>query len=661
MKIFIYYLILFLPISLFSQELNPVINFAYEGFYLDITNKIEKNGFYKIYRKQGRDTNFKEIAILKTPDKFETFYNALILSNSKNPIYDIPEPTYLPKLWEIAFMTKSLDSIPIYGKLPYFQEALGCGYYDNLIENGISYVYKIELYSDNQFVKEFTTRPSTFNKTTPNCRIHFSSFEAQEKYVKLSFASSVSEKPFKIKLFRNIYLQTDYLEIKPNILYNKLGDSLYARILDTNVVKGIIYNYYAVPIDLYGNMGIPSDTIRVINSFKKSESYIETIRTKSIDSLNAIQISWKCEVPEYVRSINIFRSNNYDGEYKLIGSALPQDTMFLDNQVNPIQSYFYYLIINDVFGESTRSPRVSGMLQANKKAEVPLDFKVTNEDGNIKLTWQRPSADTRGYYVFRTTTQENDTLIQISDLILSNDLEINYVDTLKNINTPLLGYAVKSVNTSYDISPATEIEYINPQSNQILQTPMNLRAINQNGKILLTWEESVLNNLEVRGYNIYRKILKNDGTDSTEFEKLANSIENEANNFYVDTTVSEGINYLYAIESIGFNGNKSLLSAPTIVYLPKLRPISIQSIYWGLSDKGVLLQWEKTMQNSIVSYNIYRLKENEKPIKIASIKSDIVEFFDNYILDDTPIFYAITCVDAKGNESEIEEWTKVSK
>jgi len=263
--------------------------------------------------------------------------------------------------------------------------------------------------------------------------------------------------------------------------------------------------------------------------------------------------------------------------------------------------------------------------------------------------------------VFRTTAQENDTLRQISDLILNNDLEVSYVDTIKNINSPVFGYAIKSVNTSYDVSPATEIEYINPQSNQTLPTPMNLRAINQDGKILLAWEESLLNNLEVRGYNVYRKILKNDGTDSTEFQKLPNSIENEANNFYVDSTLSEGINYLYAIEAIGFNGNKSVLSAPTIVFLPKSKPISIQSIYFGVSEKGILLQWEKTLQNSIVFYNIYRLKENEKPIKIASIKSDTAEYFDNYTVDDDPIFYAITCVDAKGNESEIEEWTKVTR
>ena len=71
MKRFIYYLILFIPMSLLSQELTPIINFAFEGFYLDITNKIEKNRFYKILRKQGRDTNFKQIAKTRaiTPDR----------------------------------------------------------------------------------------------------------------------------------------------------------------------------------------------------------------------------------------------------------------------------------------------------------------------------------------------------------------------------------------------------------------------------------------------------------------------------------------------------------------------------------------------------------------------------------------------------------------
>lgn len=661
MKIFVYFFLLIFPLILVSQDLNPVINFANNGFYLDISNKIEKNGFYKIFRKESRDTNFKEIAILKTPEKFESFYNALNLSNSKNPIYDFPEQTFLPRLWEIALKTKSLDSIPIYGKIPFFQEALGCGFYDNLVESGISYIYKIEFYRDNVLINEYTTQPITNKKTIPDCKIHFSSFVANDKYIKLNFASSISEKPFKIILFRNVYLQTDYLEIKPDILYNKLGDSIYARILDTNVVKGLIYDYYAIPLDLYGNLGVPSDTIRVVNSFNKSESYIQTIRTKSIDSLNAIQISWKCDVPQYLRSINIFRCTSYDGEYKLIGNALPTDTLFLDNQVNPIQTYFYYLVINDVFGESTRSPRATGMLQANKKAEIPLDFKVSNEGSNIKLTWRRPTSDTRGYYVFRTTAQENDTLRQISDLILNNDLEVSYVDTIKNINSPVFGYAIKSVNTSYDVSKPTEIEYINPQSNQTLPTPMNLRAINENGQILLTWDEALINNLEVKGYNVYRKLLKRDETDSTDFQKLPNLIENEAKNFYVDSTIVEGNYYLYSVESIGFNGNKSSLSAPLMVFLPKSKPISIQSIYTGVSDKGVLLQWDKTMQNSIVSYNIYRLKENEKPAKIASIKSDITEFFDNYPLDDAPIFYAITCVDAKGNESEIQEWTKISK
>lgn len=661
MKFYFYILIFIIPLTLRTQDLKPEVHTAKNGFYLDISNKIEKKGFYKIYRKDSRDTTFKEIAILQVPDKFENFYNLLNLANSKNPIYDFPEQKILPQLWEIAIRTQLLDSILIYGRIPYFQEALGCGFYDDLVENGISYVYKIQLFLDNQLKNEYITPPLTFNQIIPDCKTHFSSFDAKEKYVKLSLSSHKSEKPFKIKLYRSVYLQTDFMELMPNIIYNKEGDSIFARVIDTTVVKGIIYNYFAIPIDLYGNYGVPSDTVKVINSFKNADSYIETIRTKSIDSLNAIQISWKCDVPKYLRSINVFRSESYDGNYKLIGNALPTDTMFLDNQVNPIITYYYYLIINDVFGESTRSPRTTGMLQANKKAEIPLDFKLSQDNGNIILKWKRPTSDTRGYYVFRTTALENDTLLQISDLILNSDLDVTYVDSLKNINSPVLGYTVKSVNTSYNISDAAEIEYINPQMKRVISTPMNLRTLYQNGNVLLTWNVPLNNDLEVLSYNIYRKLLKSDGTDSTNFQQLFNSIENAENNYFSDSSITEGNTYLYAVEAISLDGNKSSLSAPASIYLPKTKPLSIQSIFAGISNTGVFLQWDKSLQTGIKTYNIYRLKENEKPLKIASVDANTIEYFDNFILEDTPIYYAITCVNEKGDESEIIEWTKIVK
>jgi len=658
MKWLLYSLILLFSNALVAQEIQPILNFAPNGFFIEITKQIPQNGYYQILRKENSAIEFQQIAVIAPPVNFEDFYNRLILSNAKNPIYDLPTNYFLTKIWNIIIKTHNLDSIPIYGSMPYFQEALGTGYYDNTLTINHLYTYKIQFYANNKLISETTTEPLIFKKSTAVCKIHSASAIANENYIKLNFASSKTNKPFKVKVFRNIYLQTDFIEISPDIIYNNSNDSVFARILDTNVVKGIIYDYFVLPFDELGNEGQNSDTIRVINSFNKSESFIQTIRTKSIDSISAIQISWTCPIPKYLRSINIYRSENYDGQYKLIGSAIPSDTSFIDNQINPIQTYFYYLIINDVFGQSVRSARTTGMLNANKKALSPLDLKAIPENGFVTLTWKRPSADTRGYYIFRSTNLPNDTLTQISDIILNNDLNVKFIDSLKGVTSQVLSYAVKSSNTSYDISNLSEIVYIDNPQNIHLPTPMNLSAKFQDGNVLLIWDINDIENIDIFGYRIFRKLLKKDGSDSTDFIEIKRPNTEQSLNYFTDSSCTNGNTYLYSVQAISANNSQSHLSAPAQIYIPKFKPLSISSCQITKEQDGFYLQWEPTLQDDIKSYKIYRIENNEKYVLIAEINSKQTNYFDKYKSNAPIVFYTITCINNQNIESDITEWFK---
>jgi fibronectin type 3 domain-containing protein len=658
MKWLLYSLILLFSNALVAQEIQPILNFAPNGFFIEITKQIPQNGYYQILRKENSAIEFQQIAVIAPPVNFEDFYNRLILSNAKNPIYDLPTNYFLTKIWDIIIKTHNLDSIPIYGAMPYFQEALGTGYYDNTLTINHLYTYKIQFYANNKLISETTTEPLIFKKSTAVCKIHSASAIANENYIKLNFASSKTNKPFKVKVFRNIYLQTDFIEISPDIIYNNSNDSVFARILDTNVVKGIIYDYFVLPFDELGNEGQNSDTIRVINSFNKSESFIQTIRTKSIDSISAIQISWTCPIPKYLRSINIYRSENYDGQYKLIGSAIPSDTSFIDNQINPIQTYFYYLIINDVFGQSVRSARTTGMLNANKKALSPLDLKAIPENGFVTLTWKRPSADTRGYYIFRSTNLPNDTLTQISDIILNNDLNVKFIDSLKGVTSQVLSYAVKSSNTSYDISNLSEIVYIDNPQNIHLPTPMNLSAKFQDGNVLLIWDINDIENIDIFGYRIFRKLLKKDGSDSTDFIEIKRPNTEQSLNYFTDSSCTNGNTYLYSVQAISANNSQSHLSAPAQIYIPKFKPLSISSCQITKEQDGFYLQWEPTLQDNIKSYKIYRIENNEKYVLIAEINSKQTNYFDKYKSNAPIVFYTITCINNQNIESDITEWFK---
>ncbi len=661
MKLLLYPLILLFSNILVAQNIQPILNFAPNGFFIEITKQIPQNGYYQILRKENSAADFQKIAVIASPGNFEDFYNSLFLSNAKNPIYDLPTNYFLTKIWSIIIKTHNLDSIPIYGAMPYFQEALGTGYYDNTLTINHLYTYKIQFYANNQLISETTTEPLIFKKSTAACKIHSASAIANENYIKLNFASSKNNKPFKVKAFRNIYLQTDFIEILPDIIYNNSTDSVFARILDTSVVKGIIYDYFVLPLDEFGNEGPNSDTIRVINSFDKSESFIQTIRTKSIDSINAIQISWTCPIPKYLRSINIYRSENYDGQYKSIGSAIPGDTLFIDNQINPIQTYFYYLMINDVFGQSVRSARTTGMLNANKKAISPLNLKVIPENGFVTLTWKRPSADTRGYYIFRSTNLPNDTLTQISDIILNNDLNVKFIDSLKEITSQVLSYAVKSLNTSYDISNLSEIVYVDNPQNINLPTPMNLSAKFQDGNALLIWDINNIENIDIFGYRIFRKLLKKDGSDSTDFIEIKRPNTEQSLNYFTDSSCINGNIYLYSVQAISVNNSQSHLSAPAQVYIPKFKPLSISSCQITKEQEGFYLQWEPTLQNGIKSYKIYRIENNDKYVSIAEINSKQTNYFDKYKSNAPIVFYTITCINNQNIESDITEWFKVEQ
>lgn len=117
----------------------------------------------------------------------------------------------------------------------------------------------------------------------------------------------------------------------------------------------------------------------------------------------------------------MYRSEDYDTGYRLIGSASLADTSFTDRQVNPITTYYYYLIINNAYGQSGKSARIAGMLEANSKAMTPFNLSAQALPGMVVLSWKKPSGDTRGYYIMRSDDGSGK-FRQLGDLVRSVSL-----------------------------------------------------------------------------------------------------------------------------------------------------------------------------------------------------------------------------------------------
>jgi fibronectin type 3 domain-containing protein len=90
--------------------------------------------------------------------------------------------------------------------------------------------------------------------------------------------------------------------------------------------------------------------------------------------------------------------------------------------------------------------------------------------------------------------------------------------------------------------------------------------------------------------------------------------------------------------------------------VPVVKPISIHSLQVHKTTGGYQLAWEKTGQENIAGYNVYRVQENEPPKLLTTLKTDQTSYFDSVNSDETVYLYTVTCVGENNVESDIVYW-----
>ncbi len=642
-------------------QINAQIKYPYaaagpEGIYVMCSNQIPRGFSYQVLRSVKGSDQWTDIQTLTFSSTFDEFYRDVEMANGHNSMYPLPAEKYKGVLWQMIQGTDDADSIPFYGPVPMYREALGITCYDRTAQKNTSYVYKIIEKKPGITDTEALTESVEFPAPVMDYQIKFFRQNPLETHVHLNFYVGMQNKIYSVAAFRRYYLQSDFVAIQAPVGLSFVNDSLQAWVIDTTTIKKAIMQYYVVPYDLYGNPGQPSDTARVINLIEKGESLITGLHTTNRKEDNSITVTWQCTVPEFLRSVDIYRSEDYEKGYRLIGSAAPHDTAYTDHQVNPITTYYYYLVINNAYGQSGKSARIAGMLEANREAAVPLDLRAETKPGMVVLKWNRPSGDTRGYYVMRSDDGSGN-FRQLGDLYINDSLSVTYVDTLGNLNSLSLAYAITSENTSYDISPMTAPVFVTPILPIQITSPVNLVTHCHDSLVLITWDETTLLDPNVLGYRILRKILNQDGTDSTAYQALIPNQDVVTLNYFEDLAVQEGVSYEYQVIAIGPNNQQSEGSISSIIRIPVFKPMSVASLSVYRTDEGILLNWEKTLQPDIVKYKIYRWQDGQPPAPLAAVEASQTSYLDQTIQKDVVYLYAVTCTNSKNIESRIDEWT----
>jgi fibronectin type 3 domain-containing protein len=649
------FLILF-SLSWAAYAQYPLANPAPQGIVVQCGNQIPVGFSYRIERSEAGRNAWKQIATIQTEADSSAFFAKLFRLGALNPVFNLKDPNQRPYLWKIARRAKVADSLGIFRSNTVFLQALGLAYYDTTAVKNTLYEYRIAtLGSKASGIAEGKTAPVSFpQRTKVNYALHTLRAEPFETKVVLQYLPGRGKPtPAGLTVYRRVYMQTDFEEIGDMAYFRQTKDTILLAVTDRAVRRQLTYEYVAVPLDAYGNAGLPSDTVRLVNLIDNLTLSVYQLKAVSLTAENAIKLSWRLQNPANTRVINIYRSQNYDQpEYTFVGSVTANDTTFTDWRVKPVEGYWYILVVNGVYGQAPASPRVHGLLKTNPK-RIPLSpntVRVVQTGNSVRISWEKADAETRGYIVYRGEDASN--LRPISPEIPLQADTASFVDKIDGGQSVHYYYAVQTVNTAYNRSGYSALAEIMTTPAIKIQVPLRIHVKYVDKKALVYWANP--NTSGVAGFNLYRK--ENGG----EFKKLNTEMLPTTRNQWEDLTLISGKPYEYVVEFVGINGGANVRTTSASLALEAAVPPQPVGLRVLNTEGGVEIRWSAMPAGSAQGYILYRQTGDDKPEKIATLPLGQTVFTDKKSPKGL-VFYTITSVSTESIESKTDNWISVSR
>lgn len=653
-------LILMLLTTLVSNaQQTPLAVAGKQGIFVWCGHPFAKGFEYQVYI--GQANSWKLLSKMKFPGNLSELNARINEILPEYPYLTAPTEDEISRIWERAHRTTVIDSVPPYSANPLIIQALGAGMLVSDIEAGKDYTFKV--------VKSYNSSRADTLSLVKNARFPGQKLlttmrpfnvKPQERSVIVEFEIINQDRMFDCYVFRSEYHRNNFGKVSVAKFYYKKDGKSYISIFDEGVIKGTGYSYYIIPFDALGNTGQASEPINVYNVLANQfTAAFAKYKAVSMEKENAIKLSWKVNNTNDIVSIDVYRSETYDGIYQKMISLSPADTIFVDKTVKPVSAYFYTIRLNGEYQRSLPSPRLPAILKPNRPNIFPPKYVSISHKGNVvKVCWKRFEEDTRGYYVYRADGFKGDPK-QISGIILSDSINVCYADTLKeSVGIGTFSYSVADVNTSYAISPLSESVSVQVLTSALPVTT-NPKVTLQNNKVLLIWTDMTKDYPYVMGYLISRRVT--DLNNKTVEAKRRIAVFRSDKNYYEDSSVIENRKYFYTIQCLGID---SLItgspSQEVACFVYEDLPPMVSDLKLFPQEKSIVLQWTEPLAEGIVSYKIYRSEKNQEPAVITTLKSGTSEYIDTNVKRGNSYYYSIETVNLKGKKSKRTDFTGIN-
>jgi len=505
---------------------------------------------YKIERSEN-NLDWKLIAEVSTPTDFEVFTKTLEAVKSEFPSQPLPQGDKLRQLYQKAVTSGTTDSLKGTRMLFPLRVALGIMYYDKTALNQIAYRYRVSGVVQQGNIRDtYLSDTVSLPFTGVFDTITYSESSYNHKSVRITWKSA-GNNPAPLFMVNKFRYGAPVAAPGTTSRY-VMNDTTYYIYTDTTVAKeaGKEMQFFIAPYDQYGNSG-KSSQVAVITQDNFNRAGFVRNRIAFRYDLSGVLLSFHFTDPVTVRKYEIFRSTGTANGFKKLAEVTANDTSFLDQQLWPETTYYYYVQAVAKAGKRTQQGDVMMAvvpgIGVSDKLKSPVLKHVSQVNGNIRLLIDVNDTLATQIRIFRGVKGG---MFALPKLIQINGAAvISYTDsTLAQANAENVFYAVRNEKDGSVISGLSEQIAVSALTD--VNEVAYFDAFLSKGKVELYWDDVVGRNMKFTGYTLARQH-GNAGSKSP----LRIVAENLKTSSFTDNDATAGNQYTYVLTLIDNAGN----------------------------------------------------------------------------------------------------------
>lgn len=390
------------------------------------------------------------------------------------------------------------------------------------------------------------------------------------------------------KLFRKGHEEVTYKPVESAAIRNTQGngDTVLVVARDTTLPKLSYYQYAIKAYDYYGNASEPSLPMMADNLDNSTMPVVLKFVAEENPKTSRIEIRWRVDYAERVKSMILQRSNSHDRDFQNIATLSNSDTIYSDDPVNPMEAVYYRFIIHDIKAPRFNTPVVPFVSHAKPDVFPPQLPEVSWNGKFPEIKWTISDSSARGYKVYRSEAIGGNAAL-VSPLIFYKKGVKTYLwidSTAALMPGKTYHYALAGQGKGYTESSYSGFATIRIPDSKAPQSPSAPFIHKKDSRtISLVWASIGGDIMSEKGVNVYRAESKHGAYNKINKEVILNS------NQFTDTPQPMGDSIFYCISSVNASGMESVRSLPTGIRFNDSReaiPLLIRS-----EEGSVIFSW----------------------------------------------------------------------